>query len=153
MMSVYIITNISAGEGGRSTRISSPGCQHTYYFTATGLKHGVPGPHFSWSPLKILLTSEIREKNAGEESGPYYISRSRSAFPQLDYRVNSATSKGFFHSSNAAKEKQERFLPLMAAVQGGHSSFPKMLSRAVPQGCTVRRSLSMPKPPPAGVTW
>lgn len=62
MMSVYIITNISAGEGGRSMRVSSPGCQHTYYFIATDLKHGVPGPHFSRSPLKVPLTSEVQEK-------------------------------------------------------------------------------------------
>lgn len=148
-----IITNISEGEGGRSMRISSPGCQHTYYFTATDLKHGVPVPHFGWNPLKILLTSEIREKNTGEESGPYHISRRRSASPQLDSWVNSATSKGFFNSSNAAKEKQERFLPLMVAVQRGHSAFPKMLCRAVSQGCMVQRSLTMPKSPPASVPW
>ena len=61
-MSVYIITNISVGEGGRSMRISSPGCQHTYYFTATDLKYGVPGPHFSQSHLKVLLTSEVQGK-------------------------------------------------------------------------------------------
>lgn len=61
-MSVYIITNISAGKGGRSMRISSPGCQHSYYFIATDLKYGIPGPHFSQSHLKVLLASEVREK-------------------------------------------------------------------------------------------
>lgn len=62
MMSGYIITNISAGEGGRSMRISSPGCQHTYYFIATDLKYRVPGPYFSQSRLKVLLNSEVQEK-------------------------------------------------------------------------------------------
>lgn len=43
-------------------RISSPGCQHTYYFIATDLKYRVPGPYFSQSCLKVLLNSEVQEK-------------------------------------------------------------------------------------------